>query len=251
MNSVMQSVPNSPELIPTDFVFHIKNRHLRVQGWTIPGLKEQLSWTFPEAVYNQIDFSGLSSDLSTRHKVYEEYQVVLHPQVLDALPDLSVDQIAQSYQDYLDALPNLSKTLYPESSAPKSDFAPERTGRQSPGYYPKKFAKSLAIFLDKRKSAMDRYAGLMDLEGEFFFIRTGIGFILQLLPRDLQSLEELVHLNLVIDSKDGDKVRKSFGNQPVADIYNRLLTIQTLVEDGSLDLRLEGESLIDALDCHK
>lgn len=254
MNSVLRQDPISKQWLPEDFVFHIKNRQLRVEGFETDQTKEQLNWYFPKLIYNQIDFSRLRTGLETRKKTYQEIQVVLHSEVLNALPDLNendVDEIAQRYQDYLDALPNILKTLYPKNAAQEAWYVADAPGRRGPGYYPKKYAKNLAIFLDKRKSAADRYRGLMELQNESFFIRTGIGFILALLPQDLGSLQKLVHVKVLMDSKKSDTVSLEFGDQPVSAIYDRILTIQNLVENGALDLRLEGESLVNAIDCHR
>lgn len=247
MNAAFRSDSTFKKLKAEDMVISVVRKDKRFREAEFKGeVIDQLKRTLPDIVRNQIDFNSWNTSGEKLNNVAIRYQVVMHPEIMGALPQYSADTLTEMYLDYLRGLRalDLVKSAAFQQRAPKLMETDERDVydfhlRESI----EKIANKLAKALDRSLPGDQRLQALMSLRKNPIFLKTGVRFFLELLPQDEGKLKQLIQFDMHIESSDGDRLDFTFGDKAESDIHKRLLTIQNLIENGGLDLRLEGETL--------
>lgn len=249
MNAVFKTDGNFENPQAEDLVISVVRKDKRFRGSEFKtNVIEQIARTLPEVVANKIDYSGWTAqEDEKRNNVAIRYQIVIHPEALDAAPELTQAQIFDRYIAYLEEIGDIAMLRV---AAKRQGYAALHDGLDGVSAYRfhmkeevERIASKLAKALDKKQSGADRLNALMSLRKDRLFLKTGVRFVLELLPQDLQKLKTLIRVDLDVESSDGDSVEFAFGDRPESEIYKRLLTIQNLINDEGLDLRLEAETL--------
>lgn len=243
MNAVLRTDERFENPHVEDLVVAVERKDKRFTSSDLEDVKQSFERTLPKALYSMIDFSNWKNEGVKKNNVSARYQIVLHPEVLDAIPEMDQKTLYGKYLEYLRGMEIMDLIPRSHSAANNENYNGEDYIEVKLGYEVQKIARQLAKTLDRKLDGVSRLNALMELRKNKLFLRTGIRFILEQLPNDLEKQKSLIRIDLAMDAKEGDRVNFEFGNQKESDIYKRLLSIQNLINNDGVDLRLESETL--------
>lgn len=227
-----------------DLVFSIETKDRKFTKSELATLRKTISRTVTPDLSSLIDWAKWSSADKWDANTAIRYQVVLHPEAIDAAPQLSEAQITEKYLDYLqndiDA-GDMARSYAPRGTVLTGYDDGREAFKVAFGRGVSQIARQLAITLNKNENSVKRIDALMELRKSRLFKETGIRFLLSLLPKE--GLEKLIRFDFAMESTNGNRLSASFGDEKESEVYQRMLYIQSILNNDGLDLRLEGETI--------
>lgn len=175
--------------------------------------------TLPREIASQVDLKDYSGykDLENA-TVY--MQVIFYPQVYATIPDIPAMTIQTKINEYQ----NLKKLKF--NKIENIEIA-------------KMIIPQLEIIFNSTKSTNERISALMSLRNSILFHRIGLGVLLHLMPYN--QLENVISVDLMMSSSTTLPISFHFGKSPNREIYRTITYIDNLINNRSIDLRLEAE----------
>lgn len=102
-----------------------------------------------------------------------------------------------------------------------------------------RFSYLLEKALDRDRSMLRRLNAITELRKNKLFLECGFSFMLALRP---DKMESMLNLDLNISSNEA-QIDFQYGDSELSALYKKLLTIKAALDDDSLDLLREAESL--------
>jgi hypothetical protein len=224
------------DLRPVNMISFIQHKKNRFTFRDFINLKKTLKKILSLGVFNKIPFSEWKQSKNQKFNNYGlRFEMILAPEGILEAPSLSADEVRVFFLDYLK-----SKDLVPEDFFP-SNFSevPAQNHLEVFNFELYRFSKLFSQVLDRGTSVSQKVELLARLRKNKLFIESGIGFLMFLRP---MSQENNFHLDLNISSNEAI-INFSFGKAQLSELYKKILTIKSALDDDAFDLLREAESI--------
>ncbi len=183
-------------------------------------LKSALPKNFADQILEVLRNQWLG--LTTTHKnTHSLFQLALHKSAWDQLPELTQQQIATAFDNYLN--PNdLNKTAHADDLG--------------------EISKLLSKTLNKKLSLSERIDAFAKVQKKSVFSQSGGGFLVSLLPKE--DLDSMITINYVIEDAENNRATFTYGAFPINPLYLEVLKMQNILSDSGKDLKLEAIKLV-------
>lgn len=175
--------------------------------------------TLPREIASQIDLKDYYGYRNLENAtVY--MQVIFFPQIYATIPDISATTIQSKINEY-----QVAKKL--------------KFNRSENKEIEKIILPQLEIIFNSSKTTNERIDALMSLRNSILFHRIGLGVLLHLMP--IEQLENVISVDLMMSSSTTTPISFHFGKSPNREIYRTITYVDNLINNRSIDLRLEAE----------
>lgn len=166
-------------------------------------------------------------------------QLILSPEVIVNAPELSRREIETLFLDHLKSKGLTAEDFYVERIDGGSRTAERQSAESQLNDELTSFAYLLEKALDRDISMLSRLNAITKLRNNKLFLECGFSFMLALRP---DRMESMLNLDLNISSNES-QIDFQYGDSELSALYKKLQTIKAALDDDSLDLLREAESL--------
>jgi hypothetical protein len=234
LNALFQTDDKFNVLAPINLVQEMRHKKNRFGFDDFEALKLTLRKALPFEIYKKIPFESWAQKKDeTYHNYGLRYELSMSPEIIMATPSLKKAEIKNLFRDYI-----ASKGLAPGDYFMDANLEdPEEKSQFS--YSLNIMAGLLEQALNQDLVTIKRMDFITEVRKNTLFKESGIGFLLTLNPG---RLKEWCQLDLDISANEG-LIEFDYGDSAASDIYKKMLTIKAALDDDSLDLLREAESL--------
>lgn len=200
-----------------------------------------LKQLLPQKKYNEIIWGGWDHFEENIKNAYIDFQVVFTADALDAVSFTDKNDLSKRIDDYLN---KITITVLPYNDAhtnPKDSLA--ETRRSNVDVYRTErnhILNTLSIVFDKNQNANLRVEKAMSLRKSKFFREVGSGLLISLLPQE--NIERFLRFSLRAEGSNMELISVTDDNLR-SELYRVVQRIENMVNNRSVDLHLEDESL--------
>jgi len=196
-------------------------------------LREQLRRLLPGDAFARIPFETWNPGNEALLRNFGlRLQLVIGPEVVFGLPQFSVAELRNFYEDYLRSLALRPEDFFSSGAGPRNHSGAQQRFDSAL----REIARKLAVAADANVADTQRLEAFVSLRSNSVFERTGVGFLLRLRPETRYRLE----LDL---SANGQSLKYAQGPQELSEVYRQLLAIKRVLDSEGLDIRRAAESV--------
>lgn len=226
--------------MPVNIVRHENKKRNRISYREMKKMKLLIRKALPLEVEEHIPWSNWTQGRKDKFTNFGlRLQLILSPEVVINAPELTRKEIEVLFLDHLKREGLEATDYYYERREFSRDGYNGDSAQDQLERSLRYFAKLLEKTLDRDISMLERLDALTDLRKNKLFLESGFSFIMVLQPDKMKSLFN-VDLNI---SSNESQIDLSYGDSELSTLYKKLLTIKAALDDDSLDLLREAESL--------
>jgi hypothetical protein len=222
------------DLKPLSLVKHVNQTKKRIGFYDFEEVKAKLKLALPLEIYSKIPWENWPQGRKDNfHNFGYRYELAISPAIILETPQLAAEEVSDLFKRYI-RRNHLTVTDYFNLSA-ISAF----TNQDLFDMELRKMSKLLENALNPVLNMKERLAIISNLRSNEIFSKSGMGFLIGLNP---QRMKQLCHLDLDISSNEA-LIEYEYGANEMTELYKKILTIKSALDDDSLDLLREAESI--------
>jgi hypothetical protein len=228
MDAVFSSDDKFQNLSAEDFVISVENREKTLSQNEFKRFKADVRRMLPPEISSKMDYSQWIQVKQKRKNGYSRIQIALHPEAISAIGPMNQRDLEKRLVQYVGKM--IGEGLASRSQA-----------EHMWGDDIEHMARQVRAMLDPTKSDKKRLGALMRLRSNSMFQKIGMRFILELLPENKR--EDLIKVQVKMDTTDGDRAFLNYGKVDPAAVFAWNRSTLALLGDEGIDLRLEAEAI--------
>jgi hypothetical protein len=225
---------------PLNMVRYQNSKKSKMSYDDFKDIKLQVKKALPVIVERQIPWSDWDQ---RKNKKFTNFglrlQLILSPEVIVNAPELSRNEVQDLFKDHLKSKGLTAEDFYVERVDGGSRMADRESPESQLNAELFRFSYLLEKALDRDRSMLRRLNAITKLRKNKLFLECGFSFMLALRP---DKMESMLNLDLNISSNEA-QIDFQYGDSELSALYKKLLTIKAALDDDSLDLLREAESL--------
>ena len=188
--------------------------------------------TIGESEFNNIDWQKWSRFSADKINGYFKQEVFFNPEALQALPQMSAEEIAQRFKEYVEVKGRPRSRPFFGGNGLWDYILPwihSFTGDIG------RVAEYLEVIVTPTKDVEQRFDAFESLQKIPIWKERGMGFLMSLLPDDKRN--QLLRYEMVLSAKEMPTINYAFGSFAEEKLYRALIYIQYIINNRAFDLR--------------
>lgn len=223
---------------PINIIKFINRQQNRFSYNNFKNLKLKLKKSLPKEIFDEIPWENWNQRKGKKFINYGlRYEFLMSPETILKAPELTVREIKTLFKDHI-----LSKGLQASdyfTSTENLSTNEEQTPEEQFDLALHSMAKTLSKALKRSLPSDQRVNLISKLRRNTLFAESGMGFLMSFYP---DKLSRYCHFDLNISSNEA-QIDFSYGDNKLATLYKKILTIKAALDDDGIDLIREAESL--------
>jgi hypothetical protein len=227
MDTVLIADDKFQNLTAEDFVISLENRERTLSPNEFARFRKDIRRMLPNEISNKMDYSQWIQMKEKRKNGYSRIQIAIHPSAMSAIGPMKPKAVFEKLDAFITKVVN-------EGLIKSGAVKDWRNDAQQ-------MADRISMALNSSLSDKKRLGALMSLRSNDIVEKFGMRFLLELIPVNVR--EDVIKVQVKMDTTSGDKAFLNFGKVDASAIYAWNRSAIALIGDEGIDLRLEAEAI--------